>query len=275
MPGRALSPLVCWKSAVRALCLAAALLVLAGCHWILPFPQAAGDSAGTTDLPGGLDPGSWSPETSVGDGPRDGSPAEARLTDAPVKREVKPGPPDIKPEPPDVKAATGDVLPPTGPCAAAAYPMTSPWPATTMRLCGTATTVTQCTAETLCNTAEGWHLCSPLEYQARGGGNKGPGASYHVAWLKGCVRDSSTGPTPYAPINKVCSTACPIGVTSANLATSWPCSGGGSGNLTIAQNLGLLTSGLCKRAGVDTAAAEGYWAPVSDSYKAHEAVCCQ
>ena len=125
----------------------------------------------------------------------------------------------------------------------------------------------QCTAEELCS--QGWHLCTAKEYQDRGGSSVGP-APTPQAWIKGCLRN---GGSYHAPTDILCQPGC-VSTTSAPVqGAAWDClngipySAGGP-------DVGLMTSYLCYRVGVDQKQTEGFWFYKQVHQKLSAAVCC-
>ena len=247
--------------------LAVGLVGLAGCQWILPFGTPRLDEGSASDLVGERRIAEASAPV---DGtrrelgkkdvePRDAKPNEARPKDAGLK--------EAAPKDAGLKEATPAADGGSQPCASNASPITSPsgW-AASMRLCMRSTKVNQCLAELACGA--GWHLCSASEYLLYGGDKEGPGS---LAWIKGCVR---TGGLPFAPTNGLCSTICSPPAPIANANNSWPC-GPGSGVGSPSSNIGLITSSLCHRVGVNDKTTEGFWSPLQVYLTESAAVCCK
>jgi hypothetical protein len=142
------------------------------------------------------------------------------------------------------------------------------WPSKLMKVCVTTLpTVSQCTAEAVCNAGSGWHLCTATEYMARGGKTLGYPTP---AWIKGCVRSANN---PNAPTDQRCP-ACTM-KTAPTKPIAWDCTTSLSNHSSDYLNTGLVTAVDCSRVGVNDPSTEGRWLPRRTFQMGYAAVCCQ
>jgi hypothetical protein len=152
---------------------------------------------------------------------------------------------------------------PWQPTACASGPPTFSY-AADMVICSDPTGVDQCSAQSLCNMAAGWHLCTATEFRARGG-KKTPAQS--PAWIAGCIR---AGGAPHAPVDAVClctAAAAPLAAVHYSCDTSL------FGESPEA-HVGLVSYGLCFSVGTLSPTTEAYWVSSPSHSARGAAVCC-
>jgi hypothetical protein len=230
------------------------VVALSGCHALLPFdqhapPDASGDAMSPTDGPADLSLSAELPP------PVDAWPSpEGPLDDAEVPSD-------------GVTSDGGTDGPMDSACVAGV--LTTQSYAPDMVTCRYSTGFDQCAAASWCGA--GWHPCTAVEYQARGGMQTKP--TEGAAWLGACVRQGG-GPAQ-SPTPGPCSTC--LGTPTASVEVSFDTCGGASGSpaSTAAPDVGVRTNGQCLRVGEDLPANEGMWRARDAEDLQLAVVCCQ
>lgn len=220
----------------------AGVLLLAGCHIVFPYPS------------GGIDSGS-AMDAALPDRDRtvslknDASSRDAALPDS----------------------SGGDLSPPA-PCTDGNTPSRPLIWQVNMTVCykPSGVMINQCSAATLCNSAGGWHLCTPAEYQARGGLEL-PDKAYLGAWIGGCVR---SGDELNAPLPGICPGECPDFSDAPPVVAGWSCLDEDLGELQSEEFLGIITDQHCWRIGQNQTDNGAYWRALQTPFFIQRAACC-
>lgn len=256
---------------MHRLSLVAAAVVLAGCVRLMG--QAPGgpahDGAGWTgdgstgegvgvpvDAGAGSGDGARDGVAPTADGPRDLSPpVEGTTADVAVK--------DVGPAT-EAAVDQGSVV--TGPCSASG--VLQVLASTKVAFCKSKTGgwISQCSAVTLCNAAQGWTLCKGSVYRSIYGTTAPPLID---AWVASCVRN---GASPVAPSDQPCPT-CDL-ATGDHATVAWGCNNQKpfAGGTTLQQ--GVQTHDACNRVGVNVASTEAFWVSYPAGFGSDLAVCC-
>jgi hypothetical protein len=241
---------------------AALVIILGGCHLILPYAPAPRDSAASQETAG----------TDAGDGPwasdstPDANPVDGAVDSVPdIHADDGTSDTSVDSSTPDSTAQDGSL---TGVGCNAAFATPYQLYTPSMVLCGSATTKrNQCDAESsFCDTAAGWSMCTPAQYLARGGDTTPP---TNTAWIKACIRN---GADPIAPTAGLCSSCAPQTVGIMTIA--WQCSSTGSTGGS-SSHTGVAAYSVCHKIGANSPTNKGMWIGRSTSFEAYGAVCCK
>lgn len=140
-----------------------------------------------------------------------------------------------------------------------------------MVICGEATLPTnQCGAKSICNSAQGWKLCSASKFLARGGATT-PSPISDDAWIASCIREQGA---TFAPTDLPCT--CNLIGGGSMVDYRWSCDSTVS-MATYDFFMGVVAHKSCYRVGENTAATAGYWLPRASSGSSSKAfaVCCK
>ncbi len=238
---------------MRAAVLALSLLGGVGCHRLLPFSS---QQESTRDQRAPVADAAGSDQPREAPWPREAAPGDAsRAEDAPALVDHRPA-----------DQAKLDWL--ADACAASAGTMSMPGWASSMRGCVTAPdTYDQCSAEQLCRTSAGWHLCSATEYKARGGLTTS--TSGVVLWLGGCSVRLASSMQPLADGSCTCAAVLDPVPASANFSCN-----GTTGAANYLLSLGASTNGSCHSI-TGLPADQAYWLGIAPTTKLGGAMCCK
>jgi hypothetical protein len=249
---------------MRASALLCLGVLLAGCHWLLPFPPGQG-SPDQRAVPELRSPEAGRSEAGSLDGPtRDGARSDAARRDG--ARDAARDRPHDHPHDRSPDSSPDQLA--TSPCATgmSALQLVG-W--SNMVACSPSVgvPVDQCNAHTRCNEGHGWHLCTATEYKNHGG--KTASLVPSPAWIGGC---SMRGPSSMAPVADGPCATCDGTTTPPAVPANIPCGGGGA---TYVQwnALGVAAGATCysvSGANVD----EAYWQGMSTAYPLNAAMCC-
>jgi hypothetical protein len=138
-----------------------------------------------------------------------------------------------------------------------------------MIACGGSAQVDQCSAAPLCNLTGGWHLCTATEFRARSGTIT---ATSSAAWIASCARNNGKDYTN--PTDSICA-SCSTATDRAYTVATWDCQTGQTGFTSNLRQLGMISSGLCHRAGSNLAANEAYWTTYGAGSYQLTSLCCK
>ena len=249
-------PIVPERAPVPTRAALALALLLSGCHLLLPLDELPGDA-------GALEAGKW--ETAppdAGDGPH---------LDRAVLPEAGPRPDTRGPQAsiasdlaPD--SAVIDAGPPPPACNAQAKVVHTYRPK--MVVCGsTAAKHDQCSAENLCNLAQGWTLCSPDQFTTRGGDD--PLNTFGGAWVGGCVRNGATVTSPQPGPCKPCTLSSP-----GPASVAFDC-GGITSQTSSKSPFGITSDTTCHIPGsAKLSDWQAFWDATLATQQLGAAVCC-
>jgi hypothetical protein len=123
---------------------------------------------------------------------------------------------------------------------------------------------THCTAETACNVAGGWHLCTVTEFLARGGKTT---PNTRAAWIAGLMSKNSI---PNNGISSNCNN------NSSIEPDGWACDGSGTVESTSSTKTDAVSAGWwCVRLGKDVPEAAAHWESQGAGSYGCYSLCCK